>query len=423
MAIFICTAMAPGIAESPNITAISANDAMSMTLSDDGTVLAWGMNDTPLTINWSVPKTIDAPSNITAISTGDRHVLVLKEDGTVWALGENRYGQLGDGNNLSTSQWVQVEGLDHVKAISAGGSYSLALKDDGTVWAWGINHYGQLGIGSIDPDGVFSPRQVTGLADVIAIQADSTNSFALKKDGTLWGWGENGEGELGDGTNMTWIVPERLPIENVVALDCGEQHTLFLKDDGSVWACGLNYNGQLGIGNKTRTIYEFTCSPVRVVGISDVVAVSAGGSHSVALKRDGTVWTWGENQEGRLGLGTVSGPEQTKPAKVPGLTGVTAISAGYAFTLALKDDGTVWAWGDNRAGEIGNGGVPSDVVSPTMVIGKNMETRNASSSQQAVSDSTNSNGGSIFGFSYVLVFGLLGLIVLIGGALFIIKRK
>jgi alpha-tubulin suppressor-like RCC1 family protein len=385
---------------------------MSMAISDDGTVLAWGMNTSLYAINWSAPRSIDAPKNITAISTGDLHVLVLRNDGTVWAFGENRLGELGDGNNLSTSQWVQVEGLDNVKAISAGSSYNLALKDDGTVWAWGYNIHGQLGIGSIDPDGVFSPRQVQGLTNVTAVWADNFNSFALTSDGTLWGWSDNGEGELGDGTNMTRIIPERLPIENVVAVDCEQQHTLFLKDDGSVWACGLNYNGQLGIGNKTHTIYEFTCSPVQVKEISDVVAVSAGSSHSVALKRDGTVWTWGENQEGRLGIGTVSGYERLKPGEVPGLTGVTAISAGSAFTLALKDDGTVWAWGDNRAGEIGNGGVPSDIVSPIMVIGDEAVTNSALPSSEAA-----------HGFNYVPVFGLAGLIILVGGALFLIKRK
>lgn len=309
-------------------------------------------------------------SATSAISAGGRHSLALRNDGTVWAWGLG-YAQVPrtwvpPTWTPSSSTPVQVSGLSGVTAISAGGGHSLALKPDGTVWAWGENGSGQLGNGTNRGSWTL-PAQVSGLTGVTAISAGGSHSFALKTDGTVWAWGEAQYGQLGTGITASdsWIPVQVSGLSTVTAIAAGSEHSLALKADGTAWAFGWNLFGQLGNGTTSDS-----STPVQVSGLNGATGIAAGGHHSVALKGDGHVWAWGEN--GMLGDGTDE--DSSTPVEVLVLNDITQIAAGYGHSLALKGDGTEWAWGSNWEGQLGNGTtsyspVPTEVGGPSGLAG------------------------------------------------------
>ncbi len=229
-----------------------------------------------------------------------------------------------------------------VVAVAGGAYHNIELKSDGTIWAWGDNEYGQLGDGTtIDSP---APIQVSGLTDVTAIAAGGSHTIALKTDGTVWAWGYNGAGQLGNGTTIDSATPVQVnSLTEVVAIAAGGLQTLALKTDGTVWEWGFGVISQ----SEVETIEEckfgsmgLTCSntPVQVSDLTDVTAIAKGPFYSLALKTDGTVWAWGDNEFGQLGNGTTI--YSPAPIQVSGLTDVTAIAAGGEHSLALKTDGT-----------------------------------------------------------------------------------
>ena len=250
--------------------------------------------------------------------------------GTVLAWGDNVDGQLGNGTFTTSNTPVEVSGLTGVTAIAAGGAFnhhSLALKSDGTVWAWGANSAGQLGNGSFT--GSNTPVQTSGISGVTAIAGGVSHSLALKSDGTVWAWGYNGGGELGNGTYTDNNTPVEVNgLSGVTAIAGGGFHGLALKSDGTVWAWGYNVSGQLGNGTNTTSN-----TPVQVSGLSGVAAIAGGGIHSLALNSDGTGWAWGYNLDGELGNGTYT--DSNTPVEVSGLSGVTVIAGGGFHSLAL----------------------------------------------------------------------------------------
>jgi alpha-tubulin suppressor-like RCC1 family protein/subtilisin family serine protease len=317
---------------------------------------AWGGNGSGqlgdcTTTQRTTPVQVSNLSGITEVAGGNGYSLAVKDDGTAWAWGANQYGQLGDGTTLYPSGYrptpVKVSGLSGVKDVAAASEHSLALKDDGTVWAWGMNWAGQLGDGTTTPSypsGRPTPVKVSGLSGVTDVSSGSSYSLALKADGTVWAWGANGSGVLGDGTytNRTAPVqvsgPNGVKLSGVTDVAAGSGHSLAVKGDGTVWAWGTNYYGRLGDGTSTDRL-----TPVKVSGLSGVTDVWAGSYHSLALKADGTVWAWGWNGYGQVGS---SGEYvQTTPVQVSGISSVTDVSAGSYHSLALKDNGTVWTWG------------------------------------------------------------------------------
>jgi alpha-tubulin suppressor-like RCC1 family protein len=334
------------------IGSISAGAFHSLVLKSDKTVWAWGKNlfgelGNGTTINSFQSVQASNLIEVKSVSSGAYHSLTLKNDGTVWAWGENLYGELGNGTTLNSFQPVQVLNLSGAGSISAGAFHSLALKSDGTVWAWGDNYFGQLGNNSSTNS--FQPVQVTGINGVMSISAGEHHSLALKNDGTVWAWGYNYYSQLGnDTTSDRNYIPKQVQLlSGVSSISAGANHSLALKSDGTVWAWGYNAQGELGNGTTTNSSL-----PVQVSGLSGVISISAGANHSLALKSDGTVWAWGENLYGELGNGTTA--NSSAPVQVSGLTGVALISAGTYYSLALKSNGTVWAWGDNYYGKLGN---------------------------------------------------------------------
>jgi alpha-tubulin suppressor-like RCC1 family protein len=280
------------------------------------------------------------------------HTTYVKDDGSVWAWGNNSDGQLGDGSVTSRSTPVQVSGLSGIRSVAAGSSHTAALKSDGTVWTWGNNSNGQLGDGSTTLRN--TPVQAGGLSGVTAVVAGSDHTVALKNDGTVWAWGNNSNGQLGDGSTTLRNTPAPISgLSSMTAIAAGSGHTVALKSDGTVWAWGNNINGQLGDGSTTQRN-----TPVQVSGLSSVTmtAIAAGSGHTVVLKNDGTVWAWGNNTNGQLGDGSTT--QRNAPVQVSGLSSVTmmtGIAAGFGHTVALRSDGTVWTWGKNSKGQLGNG--------------------------------------------------------------------
>lgn len=240
--------------------------------------------------------------------------------------------------------WLSPASL-WANTVAAGADHSAVVTPDGAVWTFGDNGSGQLGDGTTTVRK--TPTQVPGLTGAVAVAAGAYYTLVLKSDGSVWGFGDNIYGELGDGTTTTRRSPvQALTLVNVVAIAAGRNHALALTSGGELWAWGRNTNGQLGNGSTVQST-----QPVLVgVGYS---AIAAGGSHSVAVKTDGTVWAWGLNFYGQLGDGTTT--QRTAPVQMSGVTGATSVAAGAEHSVILKSDGTVRATGRNDGGRLGDG--------------------------------------------------------------------
>jgi alpha-tubulin suppressor-like RCC1 family protein len=286
------------------------------------------------------------PTPAQRLATGSQHTLALRADGSLWGWGQNDTGQLGDGTTLTRTSPVRVGTATDWLALAAGASHSLARKADGSLWAWGSNGSGQLGDGTTLTR--TSPVRVGTAGDWLALAAGASHSLARKTDGSLWAWGYNGYGQLGDGTFANRTTPVQVgTATDWAAVAAGGSHSLALKADGSLWAWGSNGSGQLGDGS----VVYYRSSPVRVGTATDWLAVAAGASHSLALKADGSLWAWGNNGFGQLGDGT--GANRSSPVRVGTDADWAAVAAGAYHSLALKADGSLWAWGWNYYGQLG----------------------------------------------------------------------
>jgi alpha-tubulin suppressor-like RCC1 family protein len=282
------------------------------------------------------------------IAAGGTHTLAIYNDGSLWAWGSNWSGQLGDGTTTEHHSPVQIGTDTNWAHIAAGGDYSIALKNDGSLWTWGGNAYGQLGDGTVTEH--HFPVQIGTDTDWVWVAAGGSHIVALKHDGSLWAWGNNNCGQLGNGTTTESHSPTQIGTDTDWAIiEAGLLFTLALKTDGSLWAWGDNNHGQLGDGTKIECH-----SPKQIGPDTDWARISGGGWHSIALKSDGSLWAWGDNNDGELGYGTV-GIDQDSPGQVGTDTDWDQISAGLVHTIAVKANGSLWAWGDNSYGQIGDG--------------------------------------------------------------------
>ncbi len=282
------------------------------------------------------------------ISTDLTHSLALKSDGSLWAWGVDKNGQLGDGANQPSCDHPERIGMDSDWAhVFAGGFQSFALKSNGTLWAWGSNNKGQLGLGNTQAANV--PTQVGRDRDWAAVAAGLVHTLALKTDGSLWAWGQNGNGMLGDGTaggiNGTPIdsanrfAPVRIGSETGwQSISAGDNHSAGIKKDGSLWTWGSNFAGQLGDGTKKGAVV-----PSRVGTATDWKTVACCGNHTLAIKQNGSLWVWGYNFANQLGDGTAV--DKPQPVQLGHETNWALVAGGAMCSVAMKSDGTVWFWG------------------------------------------------------------------------------
>ena len=366
-------------------------------LKSDGTVWTWGANFngklglgetnqqralTPVEVHG--PANLSYLNSVAAVMGGEIHNVALKSDGTVWCWGWNAFGQLGNGT--TNDSWVPVQaGLTAtpplMNVVKLGGRpyFTLAEKADGTIWAWGMNQFGQMGNGTVTP---FSgaPNSVPVLVSnsqpggpingAAQITCGYQFGAALTTNGTVWVWGSGTHGEQGTGATTSNYIPVQIQgLTNITQISAGWFHILARKSDGTAWAWGDNSSGELGDGTTSNRF-----SPVRVLNVSNIVAVSGGDSHSSALAADGTIWKFGRNDVGELSNGSVNTNANPFPAKILTdkfgnvFSNVVMMAARDYHNIALKADGSVWMWGANDQGQCGDG-TQNDALRPVPVVG------------------------------------------------------
>lgn len=352
-----------------------------LTASLQAQTLGWGNNNFGQlgignTTNQATPQTVTvAVADATGASGGFYHSVFQKPDGTLRAAGDNTYGQLGTttaGGSQTTP--VTVVGAANIQQVSGGGYHSLALTQSGSVIAWGFNFDGELGNGTTNTSGCFcSPSVVTtSITNVAKIEAGLFHNLALKNDGTVWAWGDNSAGQLGDGTTVNRSTPVQVGLTvpaftNIIAVSAGEFHSMALKADGTVWVWGNNGNGQVGNG----ALGGNQLVPVQNTTLTNVTQIAAGAYHNVIRKTDGTVWVWGDNIYGQVGNGSNSPDQQLTPVQNTTLTNVVDIGANGSYSsIARLRDGSLRSWGLNATyGSIGDSTFTNRYSPVTTLVG------------------------------------------------------
>ena len=330
---------------------VEAGEKHSVALSMDGDIYIWGA-ETDISIG-NESATISIPLGLTdsnsskKYSAGSATTAMIREDGRLWSI-----GALALKDNQESD----------FKEVSIGSRHSAVLKEDGTLWSWGSNAKGALG-----NLGIFSQTKLTqehsNSTHWVTLGSGDSFSVAIKDDSTLWGWGDNEYGQIG--TPSTLYKERREPTQedsnatDWKSVSAGYNHTAALKIDGTLYSWGKNSSGALGDGSNNSTttaVQESTHSKWK--------SVTAGYDHTVAIRDDGTLWSWGANDYGQLGNGTTDA--QNSPVMI-GADSYKSVSAGKYFTLAIKSDGTLWVWGYNAYKQLGLGDNSDSQNIPTEV--------------------------------------------------------
>ncbi len=313
-----------------------------------------------LSSNWIM---IGTDTTWKQVSCGYQFTIALKQNGTLWASGN---GALGIGTNYGKTSFTQIGNDSDWKAMKCGSSFAIAQKQDGSLWTWGQNIWGSLGDGTyIDKN---KPVKIGVDNDWKDFDCGDYFVLAIKQDGSLWSWGGGSYGQLGDGTNKNRNTPLRIDTDNDwKSIACGLVHSLALKQDGSIWAWGSNDAGELGDGTKIRRN-----KPLRVGIETDWLKVFGAVWATYAIKKDGSLWAWGGNYVSTLGDGT--NIDRLSPARLGLDNDWQTLASGWdeiKHNLAIKKDSTLWGWGDNSGGQLGDGKAnfrnPLYYTSPTFI--------------------------------------------------------
>ena len=323
-----------------------------------GELWAWGNNGTGklgdgTTTNRLSPVKIGTDNDWVSVSCGELHSVALKANGTIWTWGYNNDGQLGNGTSSFTLRLSpgQVGSATDWVSISAGGYHTTAIKANGTLWVWGQGGNGQLGDGGSGANyHINTPFQIGTGTDWVILSAGYAHTLAIKANGSLWGWGYNAYGMVGDNSGIfTITTPSQVGSDvDWVSISAGQNQSHGIKSNGTLWGWGYNGNGQLGDGSTTQRN-----SPTRVGTLSNWVSVTSGYKDALGVQANGELWGWGYNNYGQLGDGTTA--QRTSPVLLG--TGYVNVCAGsYSYhSIALKANGTLWACGWNQAGQLGDG--------------------------------------------------------------------
>lgn len=338
----------------------------TMVLKDNGELWGWGSNylgqlGNGTTIDLRTPKLISSDNDYKAISASHEHTLALNKDGTVVGWGYNRDGKLGVSTS-GTHKTPVTLALTNITQVEAGYRHGMALDASNNVWVWGDNHFGQLANSTGQDSKV--PTKLTSISDVTFIDSGEYASFVIKSNGTVWSWGRNDFAQLGRVTqNNDAHIPAQIHnLDSVNMIAAGTNHALALKEDGTVWGWGFNSSYQTGHFDRNNA----TTEPTQVTGLPEITSIAAGYNYSIALAADGSVWVWGGNSWGQLGLGYTNSFE-TAPVKVPNLEKVVSIEAHWGTSIFLTESGNVAANGSNFTSAVGNGST-SNVVTPVIVL-------------------------------------------------------
>ncbi len=405
------------------VVTVAAGGGHSCVLLADDTVRCWGANGAgQLGVGDTVDRSISVPVaslvDVVQVVTGGDHTCALRSNRTVRCWGLNVDGQLGDGTTTNRSIPVDVPGLANVVRLAASRFHTCAQLADGTARCWGANGAGEVGDGTVVRR--TSPVAVSGLTGVVDLDVGPEHSCALLASGAVRCWGANGAGQLGDGTTVSRRTP--VPVQGIsgaVDLTVGGAHTCAALADGTARCWGDNVDHQLGdgttVGRSTPTLVltgfdrvlqlsaggGHTCAvvmqvgfgefpatecwgngargaagfaagapvtvPTPLVGSQGFAAVEAGASHTCAVLVQGQVLCWGSNTVGQVGVSPVGGTEST-PLAVNGMDGVVQLAAGAGHTCALRYDGTVWCWGDDAVGQLGDGAPSGISTAPVQVL-------------------------------------------------------
>ena len=344
---------------------------------------------------YSSPVQIGDLNDWTPVVTSDGgSTHAIKQDGTLWGWGEQGLGQIGDGTVTQRNSPVQVGALadwlardadERVKVKMSQSSYTVAIKPDGTLWAWGAGEYGRMPLGSTT--NFSSPVQVGSLTDWDNVAAGTNDGWAVKTDGTLWAWGRNYYGGVGQGNTTNYSSPVQVgSLTDWALVFPGGEFVHCIKTDGTLWGLGKNYEyGSLGDGTLTNR-----CSPVQIGSLTTWASGDGGTEYAAAVKTDGTLWSWGRNARGVLGLNNTT--DYSSPVQVGSLTDWYEVSATVGANggsgqergtmVATKTDGTLWGWGtqtkawsDALTGTIGVGNTTT--YSSPVQVGSLTDWRNA----------------------------------------------
>ena len=335
------------------------NPLSAQTTTIERTLFSWGLNSFGALglgdiTNRSSPAQVGSLTSWLTISAGEYISAIVKTDGTLWTWGRGQSGQLGLGNTTSYSSPKQVGSLTNWSSTSLGRYTVIAVKTDGTLWSWGNNAVGSLGLGNTTY--YSSPKQVGALTTWLRVAMSGYGtSYAITTSGALYSWGHNYYGELGrstsgGGTNTSSPVQVGA-LTNWLNMACGRYFIIATKTDGTLWSWGRNNSGQLGLSNTTN--YS---SPKQIGALTTWSTVSGSASYSTAITTTGTLYVWGNNADGQLGLGNLT--YYSSPKQVGSLTNWYLMGKGSKnnnYNVSIKTDGTLWSWGLNSNGQLGLG--------------------------------------------------------------------
>ena len=337
----------------PKWSVVSAATFRSFAINEKGELYGWGYNRSSrlgdgTNTDRHTPTRIGTASDWKDVSTTLGHTLAINTKGEIYAWGDNLYGQLGDGTTTDRNTPTRIGTDSDWKHIDAASEYSLAVNDKGELYAWGQNNVGQLGDGTTTDRKI--PTRIGKAANWMYIDATRDHNLAVNSKGELYVWGFNSHGQLGDGTRTHRSTPIKIAaVSNLKGVSAGNWHSTAIDGNGELYTWGSNYYGQLGDGTTVRR----RTAPMNTKSTMRWESISAGSNHSLAVRNNGELYAWGQNSSGQLGDGSTT--NRNTPTRIGTAADWKSVSAGTMISMAINTKGELYAWGNNTIGQLGDG--------------------------------------------------------------------